>query len=213
MKTDDLIAMLASGPDVGLAVPPRRRAALPLLVGVLASAMLMLALLGVRGDLAQAELQPAFWVKLVFSAALAAAGVLAARRLASPGARTAALPAWIGAPLLLIWAVAALTLFNATPELRAGLFWGSTWRVCPLLIALMSLPMFTAALHVMRGLAPTRLRLAGAAAGLAAGGAAAALYCLHCPEMSAVFVGFWYVAGVLVPTALGALIGPRVLAW
>lgn len=213
MKTDDLIAMLASGPDVGVAAPPLRRTLWPLLAGVLASAAIMLALLGLRPDLAQADRQPAFWVKLVFSAALAGAGWLAAQRLAAPGARTAALPLWIGTPLVLLWGAAAAALFNATPELRATLFWGSTWRYCPLLIALMSLPLFAAALHILRGRAPTRLRLAGAAAGLAAGAASATLYCLHCPEMSAVFVGFWYVAGMLIPTALGALIGPRALAW
>jgi hypothetical protein len=82
-----------------------------------------------------------------------------------------------------------------------------------LLIALLSMPLFIAALRVMRGLAPTRLRLAGAAAGFAAGATAALVYCLHCPEMSPVFVGFWYLLGMLIPTALGALIGPRVLAW
>lgn len=213
MKTDDLIAMLASGPDVAVAAPPWRRTVLPLLVGCMASAAIMIAMLGLRPDLAQAERQQAFWLKLVFCAALAAASSLAARRLASPGARINALPLWIGTPLLLLWCVAAVTLLGAAPESRASLFWGSTWRLCPMLIALISLPMFAAALHFMRSLAPTRLRLAGAAAGLAAGAAAALLYCLHCPEMSAVFVGFWYVAGMLVPTALGALIGPRILAW
>lgn len=65
----------------------------------------------------------------------------------------------------------------------------------------------------MRARAPTRLRLAGAAAGLAAGAVGAPVYCLHCPELSAVFVGFWYLLGMLIPAALGALLGPRVLAW
>ncbi|HWT72548.1 MAG TPA: NrsF family protein, partial [Oxalicibacterium sp.] len=38
-------------------------------------------------------------------------------------------------------------------------------------------------------------------------------YCLHCPELAAPFVGFWYVLGMLIPTAAGALLGPRVLRW
>ncbi len=213
MKTDDLINMLASGPDVGVAPRPARSAMLPLLGGLLASTIIMLVFLGLRPDLRDAVMLPAFWIKLVFSAALAWAGWLAARRLSAPGARTAWLPLWVGAPVLLIWCVAAATLLQAAPEVRAALFWGSTWRYCPLLITLMSLPVFAAALHVMRGLAPTRLRLAGAASGLASGAAAAAVYCLHCPEMSPVFVGFWYLLGMLIPTTLGALIGPRVLAW
>jgi len=65
----------------------------------------------------------------------------------------------------------------------------------------------------MRAWAPTRLRLTGAAAGFAAGAIAAVVYCLHCPEMSEVFVGAWYLLGILLPAALGALIGPRALAW
>ncbi|MDQ2821723.1 MAG: DUF1109 domain-containing protein, partial [Pseudomonadota bacterium] len=39
------------------------------------------------------------------------------------------------------------------------------------------------------------------------------VYCLHCPEMSPVFVGTWYVLGMLVPALAGALLGPKVLAW
>jgi hypothetical protein len=31
--------------------------------------------------------------------------------------------------------------------------------------------------------------------------------------MTAPFIGFWYVLGMLIPTAIGALIGPRVLRW
>jgi hypothetical protein len=213
MKTDDLITMLSSGPDVALAARPVRATALPLLGGLLASAALMLVILGLRPDLGLELTWPAFWLKLVFSLALAGAGGLAVKRLAAPGASVRALPWLVGGPVLALWAVAAVALWLAAPELRADLFWGRTWRYCPLLIAVLSLPLLGAALHILRGRAPTRLRLAGAAAGFAAGGAAAVVYCLHCPEMSPVFVGFWYLLGILMPTALGAALGPRALAW
>ncbi|WP_343732883.1 DUF1109 domain-containing protein [Duganella sp.] len=211
MKTDDLIDMLSSGPDAR----PRATPALllPLLAGVLASGALMLVLLGVRRNLLEELSWPAFWSKLVFSLVLTAAGWLAAKRLSAPGARTAALPFYLSGPVLAIWLAGAFALMNATPDGRADLFWGSTWRYCPLLIALLSLPLLAATLSVMRKRAPTRLRIAGAAAGFAAGAAAACIYCLHCPELSIVFVGFWYLIGMLIPTALGAAIGPRVLAW
>jgi hypothetical protein len=211
MKTDDLIDMLAAGADA----PPSRRAGilLPLAGGLLASFMLLLVLLGVRPNLLEELTWPAFWSKLTFSLALAAAGWLAVRRLSTPGARTAALPFFVSAPVLAIWLAAAVVLLQAAPEARAALFWGSTWRYCPLLIALISLPLFASALAVMRKRAPTQLRTAGAAAGFAAGAAAAAVYCLHCPELSIVFVGFWYLLGMLIPAAVGAIIGPRVLAW
>ncbi|MYM67333.1 DUF1109 family protein [Pseudoduganella sp. FT55W] len=211
MKTDDLIEMLSSGADT----QPARDSLAPLwlVAGLLVSAALMLALLGVRANLFEELMLPAFWSKLVFSLALTAAGWLAVKRLSAPGARTTALPFYIGAPVAVAWLVAAAVLLQAAPAARADLFWGTTWRYCPLLIALISLPLFAAALRIMRSRAPTRLRSAGAAAGFAAGAAAAAVYCLHCPELSIVFVGFWYLLGMLIPAAIGALIGPRVLAW
>lgn len=213
MKTDDLIDMLSSGPDA--IKPPRAAHAtrLALLAGLLGSVAVMLMLLGVRSNLLEELSWAAFWSKLLFSLALAAAGWLAVKRLSTPGASTGRLPLFLGAPILLAWCGAAVLLANAAPELRAELFWGRTWRYCPVLIAVIALPIFAAVLHVMRQRAPTRLRLAGGAAGFAAGATAAAVYCLHCPELSIAFVGFWYLLGILIPTALGALVGPRVLAW
>lgn len=213
MKTDDLIEMLSTGPDVAVARRPAGRNVMLVLGALLLSGLLMAATLGLRPQLAQAAMMPAFWLKVVFSMAIAGAGWVAVRRLSAPGARTAMLPLLVAVPVVLVWCAAALVLAQAAPEVRAGMFWGSTWRYCPALIALMALPVFAATLNIMRDLAPTRLRLAGAAAGLSSGGAAALVYCLHCPEMSAAFVGFWYLLGMLIPTAIGALIGPRVLAW
>jgi hypothetical protein len=90
---------------------------------------------------------------------------------------------------------------------------GQTALVCPLLIALVSTPMFIAFVWLMRSLAPTRLRVAGAAAGFAAGAIGALVYSLHCPEYAAPFLGLWYVLGMLLPTLVGALAGPRLLRW
>ncbi len=213
MKTDDLIDMLATGPDVAVKRVAPGRNVLLVLGALLLSGILMAVTLGVREDLAQEAMLPAFWLKVAFSLALALAGWRATRRLSAPGARTAILPLLVAAPVVLIWVIATFAMVQAAPEARAELFWGSTWRYCPLLIAIMSMPVFAATMTIMRQLAPTRLRLAGAAAGLASGAAAAVVYCLHCPEMSAAFVGFWYLLGMLVPTAIGALLGPRVLAW
>ncbi|MGK5080041.1 NrsF family protein [Janthinobacterium sp. HLX7-2] len=215
MKTDALIAMLASGADVASPVPPGAagRATTTLGAGLLASVALMAMLLGVRPNLEQLALLPDFWIKVGFVAAITVASWHAAHRLCLPAADTRALPLLIAMPLLLMWALGAISMNEAPPEQRAELFWGATWRSCPLLIAMLALPILAAALRLMRQLAPTRLRLAGAAAGFAAGCMAALVYCLHCPELAASFVGFWYVLGMLVPTAIGAAIGPKVLAW
>ena len=100
MKTDDLITLLSSGPDVRPVARPLSTTLLPLAIGLFACVLLMLALLGVRKDLAQAAMLPALWIKVSFSLMLAAAGWLAAKRLASPGARTAALPWYFVVPVV-----------------------------------------------------------------------------------------------------------------
>jgi hypothetical protein len=65
----------------------------------------------------------------------------------------------------------------------------------------------------MKELAPTRLRLAGFSAGLLSGAVAAVVYCLHCPELGAPFVGFWYLLGMLIPASIGAFLGESFLRW
>lgn len=213
MKTDDLINMLSSGPDVAVVTPPLHTILLPLLAALCVSAFLMLSLLGLLPNLGLAMALPAFWLKLAFSLILVGVAGHAVKRLVAPGASIRRLPLLLGAPILTLWIIAAAALWLAAPDLRGDLFWGRSWRSCPLVIAVLSVPMLAATMFVMRGFAPTRLRLAGAAAGFVAGASAAALYCLHCPEMSPLFVGFWYLLGILSPTALGAVLGRRVLAW
>lgn len=213
MKTEDLIGMLATGAIAIDAHAAQRRYALAIGVGTLAAVLMLLGLLRVRSDLAEAALSPAFWLKPVFVAALAAASLLAAMRLSRPGASLAWVPGAIAAPVLIIWTVATITLLGVDPVERTRLFLGETWKSCPFLIAMLSVPLFAAVMWAMRGLAPTRLRLAGFAAGLLAGAAAALVYCLHCPEVEAPFVGFWYLLGMLIPAAAGAALGPSLLRW
>jgi hypothetical protein len=213
MRTDDLVTMLATGAGAVQPNQAARRYAAAVGWGALSAALLMATLLGVRPDLAAAALLPMFWVKLAFVACLAAAGLLAALRLSRPGARLAWVPGALAAPVLAIWLLAAAVLTRADAAQRAGLFFGDTWNSCPFLVALLSTPVFVAVVWAMKGLAPTRLRLAGAAAGLLSAGVGALVYSLHCPELEAPFIGVWYLLGMLIPTAAGALLGPRLLRW
>lgn len=213
MKTDELIAMLAS--DAGAVAPRawRRRYALALGAGVLGASLLMVMLLGVRPDIADAVRLPMFWVKLAFPAALAAVTLLAAVRLSRPGVALGRLGSMLAAPVLAIWVLAGFSLFGAAPDDRSMLFWGETWAACLVNVPLLSVPAFVGLLWVMKTLAPVRPALAGAAAGLLAGALSAAVYALHCPELAAPFIGIWYTLGMLIPAALGAVIGPRLLRW
>jgi hypothetical protein len=213
MRTDELVTMLATGAGAVRPNQAPRRYATAMGWGALGAALLMAPLLGLRPDLAAAILLPMFWVKLAFVACLAAASLFAALRLSLPGVRLAWVPGALAAPVLALWLLAAVALMRADAAQRAVLFFGDTWDVCPFLITMLSAPAFVAAIWAMKGLAPTRLRLAGAAAGLLAGAVGALVYCLHCPELAAPFVGFWYLLGMLIPTAVGALLGPRLLRW
>lgn len=214
MKTEDLISMLATGAgaiEAPVAAPQRYAVAIGW--GAAGASLLLLALLQVRHDLGQAVWLPMFWVKVGFVAWLAAASLFAALRLSRPGAKISWVPIALGLPVLGIWAIAAFALIEADPLQRSKLFFGETWKSCPLLIAMLSVPVFAAVLRTMKDLAPTRLRLAGFAAGLLAGSVAAVVYCLHCPEMEAPFIGFWYLLGVLIPAGVGALFGNSILRW
>ena len=213
MKTDELVTMLATRAGAVDALSGVRRYAMAIGWGALGATLLMAILLGVRPDLAQAILLPMFWVKLGYVGCLAAVSVLAATRLSIPGARLGALPGVLAAPLLAMWALAVVVLLRANPAEREPLFFGQTWTSCPLLIALLSVPVFVAIFWAMKGLAPTRLRVAGATGGFASGAIAAVVYSLHCPELAAPFIGFWYLLGVLIPTAAGALLSVRLLRW
>ena len=114
---------------------------------------------------------------------------------------------------MFLWVLGLAAWFAAPPEARSQLVWGTTWRTCVFNIGAIGLPVFVAAFLALRGLAPTRPALAGGAAGALAGGAGAAVYALHCPELQAPFLAVWYVLGMAVPVAVGALLGPRLLRW
>lgn len=213
MKTDELVAMLASGAG---AVEPhalRRRYALALGWGAFGATLLMAILLGVRPDLSEAVRLPMFWVKFAFPAALLAGALLATVRLSRPGVRLGRVPAALAAPVLAMWLFAAIVLLGAAPADRPNLVFGDTWASCPFNVAMLSAPAFVALLWAMKGFAPTRLALAGAAAGLLAGAMGASVYALHCPEMESPFLAVWYLLGMLIPTAVGAMLGPRLLRW
>jgi len=213
MRTDDLVTMLATGAGTAQPNPAPRRYAIAVGWGALGAALLMATLLGPRPDLAAALLRPMLWVKLAFVAGLFTASLLAVLRLSRPGLPLVGLAPALGAPVLAIWLLALITLARADAAQRAVLFFGDTWNSCPFLVALLSVPAFIAVIWAMRGMAPTRLRLAGAAAGLFSATIGALLYSVHCPEQDAPFIAFWYLLGMLIPTAIGALLGPRLLRW
>jgi hypothetical protein len=181
--------------------------------GLIAAVLLMRAMLGIREDWQAALRDAVIWWKLAYAVSLASAALLATWRLSRPGRPVG--KAWIALALPPAAAIAAalVALALAPAGTRGALVQGETWRLCPFLIAALSVPAFAAVMWAIRGFAPTRLRLAGACGGLLAGSIATTAYCVHCPETEVAFWGIWYTAGMLIPAVAGALLGPRLLRW
>jgi hypothetical protein len=213
MNTERLIDILAKGAE---AVPPRaveRQMSLTVVLGGAGAALLMLAVFGLNPKLSSFLSVGGFWIKVVFTAALSIEALGLTLHLARPGDAVGRSVWWIAAVIAVLWVIAGVTLIDADAGSRAATVMGRTWRTCPFNIALLSAPIFVATALALRNLAPTRLRAAGAAAGFFAGAFGAFAYCFHCPEMAPPFIGTWYVAGIAIPTLVGAALGPRVLRW
>jgi hypothetical protein len=213
MKTDDFISLLATGVAPVDRHALTKRFGVAILTGAAGATLIMATLLGVRRDLAEVALTPIFWAKIALPLCLMIGSLWMSTRLARPGVRAGGSGWLIAAPVAAVWLAGALVLMAAPDDARLALVLGKTWRVCPFNIALLSVPGFVAVFWALKGLAPTRLALSGAAGGLLAGSTATLAYCLHCPEMGIAFWGAWYLLGMLVPTVIGALLGPRLLRW
>jgi hypothetical protein len=155
--------------------------------------------LGFRHDLDDAMHGFTFWMKWTYTISLAIGAIWTTAQLARPEERSLR-GLWLMAiPVVLLAGVGVGELMR-TPQTEWLAMWlGHSWRVCPWLVLTLSMPIFAGLLWSFRRLAPTRLRAAGAAAGLAAGAFGATVYCLHCPEVSAIFVLTWYSLGILLP--------------
>jgi hypothetical protein len=211
VKTDALIELLAR--DAGPA--PRAVAARRLLpasaIGLLASVLLAVSLLGVVP--ADTFATPAPWVKLAYAGSLALAAGWLTAALSRPVARLSA-PSRTTLAVIVAMIVLGLLAGWVTPageRVRALL--GSSWASCPWNVLALSLPSLAGVLWAVRGLAPTRPRAAGFAAGLLAGAIGAFGYALSCPESALSFVAVWYTSGILLTALAGAALGPRVLRW
>ncbi|NBB13030.1 DUF1109 domain-containing protein [Pseudomonas sp. SLFW] len=213
MKTDDLISMLAGGVAPVDRGQLAKRFGLAVVLAALGSLLMVLVKFGARPDLMEAAQTPLFWGKIAFPACLGAGSLWMVLRLARPGLSAGSGRWLVGAGVLLVWLAGVIALMQAPADARVAMIFGKTWKVCAINIVLLSIPGFIAIFWALRGMAPTRLRLAGASGGLLAGSLATIAYCLHCPEMEIPFWGVWYLMGLVASTVIGALVGPRVLRW
>jgi hypothetical protein len=212
MKTDDLIhAISEDATPSGL--HPQRSLALALAGAVAAAAILFWLLLGPRGDALASLAEPRFVLKFLVTLGLAAAAIGLVLRLIRPGAAPGLWrSALLLAPGLLLIGIGG-ELLAVPAERWMTVLVGVNARICLTYIPLMGLAPLGLILLALRRGAPTRPALAGAVAGLIAGGISAAFYASHCPDDSPLFVATWYVLAIAMLVALGALLGRRLLRW
>lgn len=120
--------------------------------------------------------------------------------------------AMIAAPLLVAVAV-VLELFMVPQALWGTRMIGSNMMICMTFIPLIGIGPLAIFLWMLRYGAPTRPVLAGAAAGLLAGGLAATFYAAHCFDDSPLFVATWYTLAIAALALLGALGGRFFVRW
>jgi hypothetical protein len=213
MKTEDLIEFLATGIEPIADRGRSRRLAVVQGAGIIVAVLLSVIVLKVNPHLGLETREPAFWIRAGFCLAIGVTALFAVYRLGLPGRRLGRLPIIIAVAAAVVWILAIGSLIEAPPASRLPMIMGHTARACPFLIAFLAVGPLAGFIWSLRALAPTRLHWAGAAAGLASGGFGAAAYTLHCPELEPAFFGLWYVLGMLIPTFLGAWLGPRLLRW
>jgi hypothetical protein len=213
VKTEQLVSLLATRVEPVNRTLIARRCGWALGAAILVALALTLGALHINATLSRYLHLPMFWAKEVYCIALAVAGFFAVARLARPGVRLGWVRWGIVVPVLTMWVVAGIALLATPPQVHMRMILGESAVKCPFLIALIGAPLFIAYLWILRSFAPTHLRLAGAAAGFAAGSLGALVYSLHCPELAAPFIGIWYLLGMLIPMTIGASLGPRLLRW
>ena len=215
MKTEELIEALARTPET--ATPDRlyRRLALALIVGLVLGLVLTRLFMGFRPDIGVAA--PMVAMKAGFSALIATFAGGLALRLAKPTAAAIGTIRRLAAPLGLVIvsaiAIGLITLMATEPGHRFAAFTGGGFPWCIILIPFCGLPTALLLVWAMREAAPTRLALAGAAIGALSGGVGAMVYAMFCSVDSVSFVTIWYVVGIGLAAAVGAMAGVRLLRW
>ena len=209
MRTENLVEALVADRSGG---GRRMRLAGALALGGLVSLALFFVAIGVRPDIAQALATWRFNLKvgLVLLALLLAFGLCLAlsRPVTSghPGRRLLPL-------LALAVAAVAIELLILPTGSWANRLVGSNAVACLIEIPTLALAPLAAVLLVLRSSAPASPALAGAAAGLLAAAAGAALYAFQCFDDSPLFVVTWYVLAAIPVILLGAVVGHRLLRW
>ena len=212
MRTEDLIKALDA--DISSKAMPLRSAWwISAAAAVVIAAVVFFLTIGPRPDIMIAMHTMRFLAKFVFTLVLAITAFGLIRALSTPGASTAKAAAWMLAAPLLVAVAVALELFMVPEPMWSTRMVGSNMMICMGFIPLIGIGPLAIFLWMLRYGAPTRPVLAGAVAGLLAGGLAATFYAAHCFDDSPLFVATWYTIAIAVLALLGALGGRFFVRW
>lgn len=212
METHELIKALATDARrSGMAMSVAWSGAV--LAAIVLAAIVFSVLLGTRTDIADAAQTFRFLFKFVVTIALAASafGLLRILSLPETSARRS-LPRLAIAPALLAAGIAA-ELAVTSPGTWPARLVGTNSLVCLAFIPLIGIGPLALLIAALRHGAPSRPPLAGAVAGLTAGGIAATFYAAHCTDDSPLFVATWYTIAIAMLTVFGALCAHRLARW
>jgi hypothetical protein len=211
VKTDDLISLLTEDAPVRMRLG--RALSYALLIGVVLSVVILLSTIGIRRDMGSAIET----VRVLFKVSETFILAVVAGRLVFQIGRPAAplkLRSWsllLPFVLLLAAVIAEITVIpSGSWQTRLV---GRYAAFCVMFIPILSIAPLAGFLLALREGAPEKPGLAGAVAGLAAGGIAAAIYAWHCPDDSPLFLGTWYTLAITIVTTVGYFLGRRLLRW
>ncbi|OQP83664.1 hypothetical protein BTR14_21970 [Rhizobium rhizosphaerae] len=211
MKTDELLTLLSA--DTAPVHPLRRMLSVALVVGFLVSALVMIATVGMRPDLAGAMIEPRVVVKLSVTLLAAASSAVLVFRVGRPGVPLGRALRALLLPAALLAAAVAIELSVLPPDHWMASLIGRNALFCLFFIPVLSAVPLIGFLWAMRDGAPERPGWAGAACGFSAATMAAFIYAFHCPDDSPLFVMTWYVIAIGLVTLTGAAAGRRLLRW
>jgi hypothetical protein len=212
MDTNQLIRAIAA--DARRPGMPMRRAwQIAVLAAIPLAALAFFAMLGPRHDIDEALSTIRFPFKFVVTLTLAISALALLRALSQPtDAAPTRLLLLLFAPVLLAFAVATELLVVPPSQWEVRMI-GTNSLFCLTFIPLIGLAPLAVFLATLRYGAPSRPAIAGAVAGLLAGGVSASFYALHCPDDSPLFLSVWYTAAITILAAVGAIIAPRIAQW
>lgn len=212
MKTDDLIKALNA--DAAHRTMPLGAAWwLAAALAAAVAAAVFFSTIGPRPDFDAAAHTVRFLLKFVFAGSLAVAAFVCVRALSSPGASVRTRLPWLLAPLLLMAAAVIAEMMLIPRQDWAARLIGTNMRSCLTFIPMIGIGPLALFIAALRHGAPTRPGLAGAIAGLLAGGLAATFYAAHCTDDSPFFVATWYTVAIAGLTVLGSIGGRLFARW